>query len=216
MNKRTQRSKYLFIGVFSLLCGILIAVFVYRYRVDHSDTLLRATSTNTAQSFQYHAQKVMPLDEAGKSFHPGYYDIEVTSGTVYVSGFMGAGQKFQNMLYARGNHLNFTGAGMIQLTPAKFKALQFHSGRAVLINTFGNYRVGQDIPAGKYRITWSTQAKSKANLLVSVLRDDQVKRSINLKERATGECQLTKGESLIIDPPVTMAVGPLRLIITKV
>ncbi|AVW09432.1 hypothetical protein [Lactiplantibacillus paraplantarum] len=215
MNQQTRKTRYLFIGIFSILCVILIGVMIHKYRVAHSDIRLHSTKTNTAKTFRYSVQKEMTADQAGQDFQPGYYDVHVTNGKVYVSGFLGSGQTIQNMLYVSGNHLNFTGHGETKLTPSHFKPLQFKSRRAVLENTFGNYTAGREIPAGKYQISWSTPTKRQANLVISIQKGTKVQRSIDLRADKMVTFKLAKAEVLAINPPVTTKVVPLRITITK-
>ncbi|MBO9164094.1 hypothetical protein ACA593_05220 [Lactiplantibacillus pentosus] len=215
MSQQTRKTRYLFIGIFSILCVILIGVLIHKYRVAHSDIRLRSTRTNTAKTFRYSVQKNVSADQAGKDFQPGYYDVAVKSGRVYVNGFLGSGQTFQNVLYASGNHLNFTGHGETKLTPARFKAIQFNSGRAILTNTFGNYMAGREMPVGSYQITWSSQRQSQGSLVISIQSGAKVRRSIDLSANKSITFKLNETEILSINPPVTSVVAPLQIVMTK-
>ena len=90
-------------------------------------------------------------------FEPGYYDV---STKVKTNAFnLGVNQTILNIRYYNHNKISLSQGCSVIMTRSKFELLKFHDDIAVLNNTTGAFRCGEEIEAGTYKV--SVEGKHK-------------------------------------------------------
>ena len=92
-------------------------------------------------------------------FEPGYYDVS-TKEPVKTNAFnLGVNQTILNIRYYNHNKISLSQGSSVIMTRSKFEPLKFHDDIAVLNNTTGAFRCGEEIEAGTYKV--SVEGKHK-------------------------------------------------------
>ena len=92
-------------------------------------------------------------------FKPGYYDVS-TKEPVKTNAFeLGYDQTILNNKYYDRNKISLSQGSSVIMTRSKFEPLKFHDDIAVLDNTTGAFRCGEEIESGTYEV--SVEGKHK-------------------------------------------------------
>ena len=92
-------------------------------------------------------------------FEPGYYDVS-TKEPVKTNAFnLGVNQTILNIRYYNHNKISLSQGSSVIMTRSKFEPLKFHDDIAVLNNTTGAFRCGEEIEAGTFEV--SVEGKHK-------------------------------------------------------
>ncbi|MCO7175014.1 hypothetical protein ACFP7A_03890 [Sporolactobacillus kofuensis] len=192
----TKNKKIVFVVLILALAGVLIS----RYLLSDESykTFRRNTKSNTAQMITLRSGNTYTVDN--KRFKPGYYDIKATSGHVTVGIIhLKKGDRIVNRLYTMNNKVQVSGKGAALLTPSKFKKIIVQNKRFELLNETGNFRAGQEIESGTYKLSVENNKNTPFELFVQVVdaKTFQEKNSDDIKKnRDTFEFKLKKGEDL--------------------
>lgn len=96
----------------------------------------------------------------GQDLKPGFYDIDSLSDNVsFMPVKLSKGDKIVGQKCEKGTHVYIKGKGTVKLSPAKYKSLAVDNRNEYTILHSGNYIIGKQIPAGKYKITYSNKNK---------------------------------------------------------
>ncbi len=138
------------------VCVIGIIAIQYSNKEEHVSLQGSALSSPTDRVV-IAGDKEYVVGEAG--FEPGYYDVS-TKEPVKTNAFkLGVNQTILNTRYYNRNKISLSQGSSVIMTRSKFEPLIFHDDIAVLNNTTGAFRCGEEIEAGTYEV--SVEGKHK-------------------------------------------------------
>lgn len=146
--------------IFVLLMCVCIASITYPYVSDfftHKEQ--DALQQVTLKSGEY---------KVGEDFPEGQYDVQsTTDDAMFMQKKMSNNDKWMGISFSDGESIPLKGTFI--LTPSKRKPLKTDDTGKYEISNSGYYEIGNQIPAGKYMLTYESQSSMIEKPLIQIL-----------------------------------------------
>ncbi|WP_271006343.1 hypothetical protein [Listeria seeligeri] len=200
------------VGIFIALAVITLLFFLVpkgvKYIKNQDPELLNAAESIKLQSGEY---------TVGEDIKVGIYDMQVTKGSLsYFDTKLSKGDKLVGMELLDDNKIYFEGSGEIELTPAEFTPIK-SSDDIYSVEHSGSYKVGKQIPAGEYSLTYTADKKrsEKPFIQISPSYADDARVDIQFENKDTYDIDLKSGEILTVKKTKSEELDAMDILLEK-
>lgn len=129
----------------------------------------RNVEANPAEKIQLKSSILKSYKVDNKNFKPGYYDITAIKGNVDMGTIqLSEGEQYLGTPYFSNNVISVKGNGVVQFTPAKFKAETLKNGTYSLQNKSVIYQAGVEIEPGTYKLKVTNNSNTPFYVFVNI------------------------------------------------